>query len=41
MGIKCGGNCNREVGSGPYAAAWIIKEGFVLRTKEERWRTLE
>lgn len=28
-----------EVGSGPSAAAWIIKEGLWLRTKEERWRT--
>lgn len=40
-GIKRGGYCSGEVGSGPYAAAWIIKEGFVLGTKEERWRTWE
>lgn len=40
-GIKRGGNSNREVGSGPHVAAWIIKEGFVLRTKKERWRTRE
>lgn len=40
-GIKHGGNTNREVGPRPYSVAWIIKKGFVLRTKEERWRTSE
>ena len=31
--IKRGGNGNREVGSGPRTAAWIIKEGFVPQNK--------
>lgn len=39
--IKHGGRHDGEVGSGPYAAVWVIKEGFVLRTKEERWETWE
>ena len=44
-GIKRRGNGCGEVGSQPCSAAWIIKEGFVLRIKEERrggaerWRT--